>query len=171
VSDFKEVLETAQILAIANKLSPNEESIYRSICREYSKRFNVPLTQVIELPIEKLLLDYYEDQMDEVDVDEHIGKLMETIYTIEDPSYVVENEKDLEEFIKESEDEEKERLDQGIGLTTFLKSKQKKTSEKTLLEKAVSKAKQETMKNSMPKEGGINLSHLEALDSGESGEF
>ena len=42
--EFKDLTDYCQALAIANKLSPTEESVWRSICRSYSKKFNEPLS-------------------------------------------------------------------------------------------------------------------------------
>ena len=87
--DFKDLLDTCQAEAIANKLSPTESSIWRSLARSYSKLFSTPLHLVLNMDSEHVILNVYEYQLKDLDEDkiENLEHLMETIYTIEDPDY------------------------------------------------------------------------------------
>lgn len=110
--EFKDLLDYCQAEAIANKLSPTEASVYRAVCRSYSKMFHTPLIQVLAMDPEHVILEVYEEQLDSVDDDkyENLEKMLDTILTIEDPEYErLKNEK-LDDDIAMYEAEEEERL-------------------------------------------------------------
>lgn len=110
--EFKELLDFCQAEAIANKLRPTEDSVWRAICRSYSKMFHTPLVDVLDMDPEHVVLHVYEEQLDEVDDDkyENLEKMLDTILTIEDPEYErIKNER-LEEDIAKYEAEEEERI-------------------------------------------------------------
>lgn len=55
-------LRNIQIKALLAIEEPNWESLYRHICREFSKEFHVPLFEVInDIPEEEILTHYYEN--------------------------------------------------------------------------------------------------------------
>lgn len=112
---FKELTDYCQALAIASKLDPTEESVWRSICRSYARKFNESLSDCIDGKVDpvQILLNVYEDQLEGVDEDESIERLMDIIYSIEDPEYERAKETDLEEFIEDAELQEAERIKAG----------------------------------------------------------
>lgn len=115
---FKDLLDYCQAEAIANKLSPTEASMYRAICRTYSRLFHTPLAQVQAMDPEHVILEVYEDQLESLDEDkyENLEKMLDTILAIEDPEYErVKNEKLDEDIAKyEAEEEERVRLNKPI---------------------------------------------------------
>lgn len=110
--EFKDLLDYCQAEAIANKLRPTEDSVYRAICRSYSKMFHTPLIEVLSMNPEHVILEVYEEQLEDVDTDkfENLERIMDTLMSIEDPDYErVRNEK-LDEDIAKYEAEEEERI-------------------------------------------------------------
>lgn len=151
--DFKDLLDTCQSEAIANKLSPTESSIWRSLARSYSKLFSTPLHLVLNMDSEHVILNVYEYQLKDLDEDkiENLEHLMETIYTIEDPDYDAKKELELQEDIKRFIEEEKERVRLGLSIVP--------QKQKSLLEKP--KEEQENL----PTQGSINLEYLAKQDN------
>ena len=98
-----ELLQYCRAKAIADSLSPTEESIWRSACRYYSKKFNTPLNEVMKMDPEHIFLTNFEEQMSEVDVEENIDSILEQIYRMQNPDYEKEQEDDVQEFIKQVE--------------------------------------------------------------------
>lgn len=140
---FNELLQYCKAKAIADSLLPTEDSIWRSACRYYSKRFNTPLSQVIRMDPEHILLTNFEDQLSEIDIEENIDSILEQIYRMENPNYEKEEEDDVQEFIKKVENMEAKKA-----------NNKKELSEKTLLKK------EEKEKESKPTEGSVDFSHL-----------
>jgi hypothetical protein len=152
---LKELIDTCKAEAIAYKLYPNALSEWRWFCRQYSKLFNTALHIVETMDPEHVILHIYEEQLEEVDAVEHIDELMRKIYAIEDPEFEKLQEDDLQNFVKMAEEEEKERLASGRPVH------KQELDEPSLLPKSVPKPK--TFKE-LPKEGFLNLSHLENSD-------
>lgn len=76
-----DVFESLQAQALLAVLEPDHDAWMRHICRFYSKTFHVPLPQVVELPVEDLVLAYFEDRFEEMDDDgrqEVLERLLET---------------------------------------------------------------------------------------------
>lgn len=154
--EFKDLLDFCQAEAIANKLSPTEASVYRAICRSYSKMFHTPLKKVIEMDAEHVILNVYEEQLEAVDEEkyEHLEKMLDTIYQIEDPNYERTKSEAFEDDIRMYEREEEERIRLGKPVHPSLAKKDKKT----VLEN------EKDPPENLPKGGSIDLSYLEKLD-------
>ena len=152
--DFKELIDTCQIAAIDSLLNSTESSVYRSMCRSYSKSFSTPLHLVLEMDPEHVMLNVYEDQLDGYDLDdmEKVSNLLESILQIEDPTYFASKKQDDEDFAKQAELEEEERIKSGRPIPGFKKS---------LLSKPV-----ETEEN-RPQGGSVNFDYLSKLDKEE----
>lgn len=114
--DFNELLQYCQAEAIASKLLPNPESMWRRICMEYSQKFHTPYHQVLELDPELVVLAYYEDQIKTWDVEEQLDNILDIIYSIEDPNYDIEKERQFRLQIKKMEEEEVGRLERGEAI-------------------------------------------------------
>jgi len=56
-----DLFEALQIKALLGVLHPDDDSLLRHIFRFYSKTFNVPLPEVDALPLEDVVLAYYEE--------------------------------------------------------------------------------------------------------------
>lgn len=160
MSNFQILLNTLRAESIADKIYPSEESIWRYMCRQYSKAFFTPLHIVNELPIEEVVKAVYEHQLDNVEVDDNIEYLMEQIYRIEDPEYDADKEKELQEFIRQAEEEEEARLAMNKPVHKEAESNPlDMASKKTISEKTVLET--EEIPPGLPKEGFLDLSYLE----------
>jgi len=107
---FTELVKYCQVKAIADTLYPTYDSFYRSVCRSYSRNFHVPLPQVEQLDPEHVLTAYFENEMEGIDLEEHLPDLLEKLYTIEDPDYIKKQDEDLEDVAAMVERREQERL-------------------------------------------------------------
>jgi hypothetical protein len=139
--NLAELMQTFKAIAIANALAPTEASLYRNFCRKYSVAFHTPLHVVEKMHPEHVLLNVFEHQLDEMDVEENLETLLQQIYQIEDPEYDAKEEEDLQEFMALAEEEEKERVAMG--------------------ERVGKKAKKVELPADLPKEGSINFAALQ----------
>ena len=156
--DFKELLDYCKVQAISSTLASDELSVWRSICRSYSKKFHTPLHLVLEMDPEEVMLSEFEDQLDDFK-EEDVENVLEQIYMIEDPNYVAAEREDLKEFMAKAERDEEERLRLGKPIHKELKNE---VSIKETLPKKV-----EPLKEPKPTGGSLNLSYLEKLDSSD----
>ena len=96
-----EILDAASAEAIACQLTPTQESMYRHVCRLYSKKFNTALPVVMDLdPYEVALAVFEENLSERRDEEDFIDSLLEMIYSMSDPNYDKEKEKELEDFME-----------------------------------------------------------------------
>ena len=97
------MIKEAFTIALASALTPDEESQYRWLCRQYSKRFNTPLPTVESMPTYSVALAVYEDMLEVQDEDE----LLERAYKWVEPE---QSEDELDRFIKKALEEEEARV-------------------------------------------------------------
>lgn len=156
--EFKELLEFCQAEAIANRLSPTEASVWRGICRTYSEKFHTPLAEVLEMDPEHVILNVYESQAEDMDIEDYqkLEHIMDTLRGIEDPNYEAKKRDEQAEFDRQAELEEEERIKAGRAVH---KSLQKDLDRK----KASEKGEPEEPKK--PTGGMINLDYLSKQDS------
>lgn len=151
--DFKELLEYCQVEAISSKVSPTEESVWRSLCRDYSIKFHTPLMDVLLLDPEHVVLNVYELQAETMDTDDYqrLERIMDTLLGIEDPNYEAKKNKEQEEFDRQAELEEEERIKSGRPVY--------QPKKKTLLKN------DEVTQKKLPTGGMVNLDYLSKQDS------
>lgn len=140
-----DLIETCKASAILSALEPTEASIYRNFCRRYSILFHTPLHLVETFTPEHVLLNIYEHQMDEMDIEENMENLHDMILQIEDPNYDAKAEEELMEFAALAEEEEKSRIASGSRIG----------------QKPKPPAKEEEIPPDLPKEGALNLAYLQ----------
>jgi hypothetical protein len=145
-----EIIELARVEAIAFKLHPTPASMWRNLCREYSKKFHTELNEVLEMSPEFVIGQVMEERLDDVNVSDpdRLEELMERIYLAEDPNYESHKEKDLQSWIKDVEEEETERLAKDAPVRTK-KSRYPSKQE----------AKPEIPKD-LPKDGFVNFDYI-----------
>lgn len=144
--DLTDLIDYCKAQAIANALEPTQDSIWRQMARSYSKTFSTPLHEVMELDPEMVILSHFENQMDSIkDVEERLEEFLDTIYGIEDPEYQKQKESELNDFIKQSEQEEEGRVEKGKPIHPAMKN------DSTLAPPEVKK---------LPVSGGINASYF-----------
>lgn len=144
MSIFKDVINYCQIKAVLSRLSPDESSVWRKFCREYSIKFHTPLKDVLKMSPEHVILNIYELSFEELNLKEKIDDIYDLINYIEDPNYVEQKEKELQEFMEKVEKEEKERLKNNRPIHPKMEKETALPNESDL-----------------PKSGGIDLSYLE----------
>lgn len=149
--ELSEMIEWCNAKALESKLLPDEDSFYRSLCRKYSKRFHTALPSVEALDPMHVILAVYEDQMEDIDLEdvEALNKLMDIIMTKIDPEYEGQKAAELDEFMEAAQEEEEQRLEDNTPLLKALSKKKPKTAPRA------TQAPKE-----LPKQGGLNLSYL-----------
>ena len=128
---FRDILEYCRIKAMADLLFSTEESVWRDACRNYSESFHTPLLEVMKLDPEHVLLNNFERQLKDIELEENIENILEQFYKIENPNYDQEVEEELQRFIRKVEESDK---------------KVKKSEKKEVKE--------------MPKSGSVDFSHI-----------
>lgn len=146
---FKEVIEACKAIAIDKALTPDEETVYRSICRSYSKKFHVPLPEVFKMDPVEVVTTEFESQLDELDMEKNGDAILEQIYTLEDPEYQSKKEEEVKEFMADAEEKEEERLREGRPIHPELR----KEFEETKLPDSPAPEKK-------PKSGSLSFSQL-----------
>lgn len=156
--EFKELLEYCQVEAIASKLKPTEDSVWRALCRSYSKLFHTPLSLVLEMDPEHVILNVYEDQAEDMNTEDYqkLEHILDTIKSIEDPDYESKKNEEQDEFDRQAELEEEERIKAGRAVHPLL---QRDLDKKRAAEKG------EEPPPKMPTSGMINLDYLSKQDS------
>lgn len=151
--DFKELLEYCQAEAICSRMIQTETSVWRKICREYSKLFHTPLQDVMRMDPEHVILNVYEEQASDMDIEDFnkLEHIMDTLRTIEDPNYESSRRDEQDEFDRKAEQEEEERIK--AGRPVYVPKK------KTLPKKPDEPAKK------LPTGGMVNLDYLSKIDS------
>lgn len=143
---LSDIIDYCRAESIAGKLYPTEASDWRYFCREYSKTFHTPLSQVMDMDAEHVILSVLEDGMSNRSLrnEDDLAAITEDLRRIEDPDYDVNQEKVMDDFAAGIEEWEEERQASGAPLPK---------------KGVVTPAKQKPPKE-LPKEGGINLSYL-----------
>lgn len=151
MSDFADLLNYCKAQAILNTLEATEESVWRSMCREYSRAFYTPLHLVLQMDMEEVMLAVFENQLAEYDSDKDLEALLDKIYVLENPAYEKQKQEELEEFIDKAEMEEQERLKSGKPIHPTLRGE---TTLKNTPENG------EPPKENKPTGGSVNLAYL-----------
>lgn len=137
-----DLVDLAEATALDSKLNPTEESTWRSIERLYSKMFSTPLHLVSTLDPLEVIIALEENKFDSLNIqdDEDLNKILDRLYSLQDPEYDANREKEEEEYNKQAVKEEEQRL-------AKIAAKNAKKTEQA--NPAVD-----------PKKGGINLAYL-----------
>jgi len=93
-----------QLRAIEAILTSTDQYFYRKICRWFSETFHTPLLDVYKIPYPKLLQEYYESRLGELDYND-VYDLASTEYVPElADAYEEENTKFAESLVEEQEE-------------------------------------------------------------------
>lgn len=152
--DLKDLLEYCQAEAIANRMNPTEESLWRYFCREYSESFFTPLYLVLDMDPEHVLLNVYEKRSEKIDLEDYqkLEAILDTIKSMRDPDYEANKQREQDEFDRQAELEEEERIK--ANRPVYQPKSKKTLSKKT--EEPIEKR---------PTQGSINLDYLSRQDS------
>lgn len=160
-----ELLESCEAEALLGKLESTEETVWRYICRQYSIKFHTPLHVVMnDLDPREVILAHYEGQLEDVDTEENIEKLLDSVYTLQDPEYAQQKRDDLANDIKQYEAEEAARIKAGRPIHKAMANDDSPLGP-DLPKKTSNVATEETR----PTHGSINLSYLEDDESNGGG--
>jgi len=160
---FFDLIQTAQAIAIAGRLSPDEKYIYDRVCREYSKDFSTPLHIVHTLNPEFVLTNYYAEQFSNWNLEESADEIRDMIGALNDPEYDAKREAELREMDRRMLAEEEERVKDNKAIHPVLEKKKS----------AVIMPEENIVPEGLPKSGGLNSKLIQQLrnDGGESEGF
>lgn len=91
-----------KLKALDSTLDPDDGYIYRKICRWYSTNFATPLHKVYKLPVQQILINYYEASLEKVKHNDVIDIAIEDFF----PQMLEQQEQDDEAFLKALEEEQ-----------------------------------------------------------------
>lgn len=159
-----DVIEFFKIEALNNKLNPNEASIWRSLCRDYSKKFSTPLADVENLSHEKILLNLYEDELENADVSENLENWTKVLKRLSSPDdYEAEEKEEFDDFVEEARLEEAERLAKGKPIHSKIDQYQVPEDIDPFKKRVLDKEK--TDSEIKPSGGSVNFSGLKDDES------
>ena len=157
--DLRDIYDSAKAQAILNTLESNEISVWRSICRHYSSKFSTPLHLCLDGTIspEEILLAVLEDQLGGFDEEKDLENILDQIYSMLDPDYEHGKDNEVKDFIKQAEEQEKERLRLGKPIHKSMRSEPS-------LDQVDKLSKKNTSEKSLPSSGSVDFSHLQEAD-------
>jgi len=106
MNDKVNIYQVEQLRAIDGFLSHKPDFSYRKICRWFSKTFNHPLLEVLEMPMPVILQHYYESQVEDADYN-NIYELAQTDYL---PEFMEDREIEDAAFAESLIEEQKQTL-------------------------------------------------------------
>lgn len=107
--------QALRLVAMRAVVRPDREYLIRRIIRWYAKTFSTPIGVVEEMPLDRVLLDFYEEKYAEMSEEDRDAEIAELVAT-EDERYTQMVAKDAEEAdlfeferLMEAEDREKSK--------------------------------------------------------------
>lgn len=97
--DFYDILEHIQVKSILFALSPNDQYIWRRMCREYSEKFHTALDRVHQLDPEFVLTNLFEEEFSTTNVKKNLDEILDRLYRLRDPNYEVLDDAALEDLV------------------------------------------------------------------------
>lgn len=108
-------LDGIRIRALAGVMDPDEEYTLRDIFRWYSREFSTKLHEVEGLPLEYVLLNWFEVQYQELDEDEQAALARELVETPEERKTRVTAEKKSDDaFLQKARERNEKKSKQGL---------------------------------------------------------
>lgn len=153
---FRDLIETSQSIALADKLAPSDEANWHYFCREYSKTFFTPLHEVLKFDPEFVITQMYAELFSKLDPEEQGEEIQDIISSLSDPEFDVKRERAYRDELKRMVEEENERLERGEGVHPSL--------DKGKAFGAQPEPSNEVLKE-LPKSGGINMNLIRQLQN------
>lgn len=150
---FRDLLETAQSLALADKLQPNEVAVWEYYCREFSTKFSTPLLEVRNLDPLFVIKEVSSLNLSELNVEEHLIEVQEMIASLLDPEYDVHKERAIREELRQVQEREEERLREGKAIHPSLEKDKRVIT------------KEDTLPKNLPKSGSLNMNLINQLNN------
>jgi hypothetical protein len=108
-------LDGIRIRALAGVMDPDEEYALRDIFRWYSREFSTKLHEVEGLPLEFILLNWFEVQFQELDEDEQLALSRELVETPEERAARIAHEKRSDDaFLQRAQARNDKKSKQGL---------------------------------------------------------
>lgn len=153
---FRDLIETSQALALADKLVPSELSVWERYCREFSINFNTPLLQVRELDPLFVMTQVNAQNLSEFDPEERLEDLLDMVGSLGDRDYDFKKERAIRDEMRKIEEAEALRIKEGRAIHSSLEK------DKRVIGKDQSKPKE------IPKSGGLNMDAIRRLNNQDS---
>jgi len=159
---FIDVLQTAQALALADKLQASEISVYEDYCRRYSQKFYTPLLEVMALDPAFVIKMVYADQLSDWDKEERIDDLRDLLGHLSDPDYDQKKEQAIRDEMRRIVEDEADRVRTGRSIHKSLEKKVIKSFEEATSENTKPEAEK------LPSQGGLNFEAIRRLNNSEN---
>lgn len=135
-------IDGIKIIALAGVIDPDDDAILRDIFRWYSQKFHTPLYKVEELPLDHVLLHWFECEYQEMEPQDRHNLAIELLETPEEKELRMKSEQeDEEDFIRLAQEENlrrSKRINSNPKSTmaekAFAKHLKKASKEKSLFE-------------------------------------
>jgi len=153
---FRELIETCQSIALADRLIPSDEANWHYFCREYSKTFHTPLHEVLKMQPEFICTTMFSESFAKLDLEEQMDDITDIIGSLSDPEYDIKRERAYREEMRKIVEEENLRLESGEAVHPSLEK------DKAII--APPNESNEEFKEP-PKSGGINMNLIRQLQN------
>lgn len=154
---FDDLLKLCKAEAAENLLYPTEVTVFNSLCREFSKRFNTPLPQVLELDPEFVMRHVFEDDYSkntDLSKYEDLEWLNERVGEMLDPDFHKKKEVEIIDFMKQAVRDDQERVKLGKPIHPAMKE------HVNPLDSPKKSSEMEKPKVELPAHGGVNFDYL-----------
>jgi primosomal protein N' len=96
-----------QLKALDAIFNSSDLYLHRKICRWYSKEFNTPLQQVLEMQFDTVLMHYYETQFEQIPHNDLIDIMIEEHL----PDVSIEKDNEVDNWVQSLEEEQAKSLE------------------------------------------------------------
>lgn len=149
---FRDLIDTSAALALSEKLFLTEEAVWERYCREFSIKFSTPLMQVRELDPLFVMTQVNCENLAAFEPEENMDQLWEMLGQLKDKDYDHKKEMAIREEMRQIEEREKQRLENGEAIHKSLEK------DKRIIAK-------DPIPKDMPKNGGINMGLINKLNN------
>jgi hypothetical protein len=153
---FRDLIESSQAIALAEKLHPDDVANWHYFCREYSKTFFTPLHEVLKFDPQFVITQMYAEIFSKLDPEEQFEEIGDIINSLSDPEFDIKRERAYREEMRRIVEEENERLERGESVHPSL--------DKGKALAAQPEPSNEILKD-LPKSGGLNMDVIRRLQN------
>lgn len=99
-----DLIDSIKRIALLSIVEPDSEANLRRLYRWFSKTFNMAITEVEELPVEYILMHYYESKYEELNDEEKHDEIIDILETPEEKAArIAEEQAKEDDFLAELE--------------------------------------------------------------------
>lgn len=153
---FRDLIDTATAIALADKLHPTEEAVWARYCREFSIRFSTPLVEVRAMDPLFVITEVNAENLSDFNPEEQLDALLDMLGSLQDPNYDAKREQSIREELRELAEQDQLRREEGRAIHPSLEK------DKRVI------VKEEHKPTELPKAGGLNMEAIRRLNNQDS---